>query len=317
MLEPVVPFEPVRRDTLPSDDEWIAQIKWDGVRILTYAENGMVRLFNRKQHERSRQYPELLAFSSYTAATSIILDGEVIALGRDGTPSFHQVMKRDGIRRIDRVPIVRTQMPIAYMVFDILYLNGEWLTNRPFSERMALLNETVKTSDTVQKVEQHDDASTLHAVTKAYGMEGIVLKRPDSPYLIGEKRDFWVKVKHYRDVICVVGGFTTNDSGRVNALLLGLYQDGLLIYVGHAGTGKVSDAEWREVTRTLEVVKLDTCPFADVPRRGSGATSGPPIYVPPKLTVKIQFAEWTEQHTMRQPSIQAFVDFDPQDCVME
>lgn len=316
-MEPLVPFEPVRRDTLPGDDKWTAQIKWDGVRILTYAENETVRLFNRKRHERSRQYPELLNLSSYTRATSIILDGEVIALGSDGKPSFHQVMKRDGIRRLDRIPIVRRQVSVAYMLFDILYLNGEWLTHRSFSERMALLDEVVTASDIVQKVDGHVDAKTLYAVTKEYGMEGVVLKRPDSPYLVGEKRDFWIKVKHYRDVVCVIGGYTTNDSGRVNALLVGLYQDGQLVYVGHAGTGKLSDAEWQDVTKTLGAIRTDVCPFVDVPRRRSGASSAPPIYVDPALTVKIQFAEWTEQHTMRQPSIQAFVDIAPKDCVME
>ncbi|MDB5052920.1 MAG: ligase [Bacilli bacterium] len=95
-LEPVIPFEPIRSNSIPEGSVWIHQIKWDGVRVLTYYDGFKCRLFNRKLNERTNQYPELLDVKSYCHSDSVILDGEIIALGSDGKPSFHEVMRRDG-----------------------------------------------------------------------------------------------------------------------------------------------------------------------------------------------------------------------------
>lgn len=315
MLPPIIPMEPKRSDIIPFGEEWVAQIKWDGVRVLTYFNGTSVRLFNRRLHERTRQYPEVTDLSSYCRARSVILDGEVIALGDDGTPSFHEVMRRDSIRNLDQVPRVQSQVPVTYMVFDVLYYNGRWIHQLPLAERMSILSDILMPTDHVQPVESHDDGVALFEAVKRYGMEGIVVKRTDSTYAIGEKKETWLKVKHYRDLLAVVGGFTLNG-GIVNALLLGLYDPGgNLIYIGHAGTGKLTRAEWRSLTELLQPLTIKDCPFAHKPE--SVSRSSPAYWVRPIVTVRIQYMDYKEGRSLRQPSIQAFLQMDPYMCTTD
>jgi len=307
-LEPVVPFEPVVTDTLPSGEEWIAQIKWDGVRMLAYADGGQSRLFNRRRNERTMQYPEIADIASYCTADSVILDGEIIALV-DGKPSFHQVMKRDSLRSETRVRQIRQAIPVIYMVFDLLYWNGRWLLDHPLRQRQAYLAELIQPNDCVQLVPSYPELQAMDEVAQQHGLEGIVCKDLDSTYVLGGKDRRWLKKKHFRDLIAVVGG-VTHRAGTVNALLLGLYDEtGQLWYIGHAGSGKLTVQDWRELTDIAGQLRINRMPFVNRPERFREAT-----WIQPALTVKIQYLEWTEARTLRHPVIQAFVDTPPSEC---
>jgi bifunctional non-homologous end joining protein LigD len=309
-LDPIIPMEPVSSETIPVGEEWVAQIKWDGVRVLTYYDGQVARLFNRKRRDRTIHYPELTDISKYCGARSVILDGEVIALGPDGKPSFHEIMRRDGIRRMERLALAQRTIPITYMIFDVIFYNGEWVYALPFRERNQILREIVTPKDgSIQLVDSFGDGQSLFEVVKAHGLEGIVMKRLDSPYRIGEKRDLWIKIKNYRDLIAVIGGYTLNG-GIVNSLLLGLYDEqDRFLYIGHAGSGKLSSEEWRALTELLKPLTVKERPFANQPERNTDA-----FWVSPVLTVKIRYIEWTPGHTLRQPSIQALVDVSPKEC---
>lgn len=312
MVKPIVPMEPVSTERIPEGDDWLAQIKWDGVRVLTYFDGQKVRLFNRKKNERTYHYPELTDIKSYCETSSVILDGEVIALGSDGKPDFHTVMKRDGIRKMDRVDQVRRQVPITYMIFDILYLNGAWVNDCPLEERILLLSEIITPSKTTQLVDSVEDAENLYSVMEKHGMEGIVIKRKGSPHLLGQKKDMWLKMKNYLDVVGVVGGFTLRQ-GLINALLLGMYdEEGDLYYVGHTGTGKFPKSKWRELTKELIPQVVKEKPFVNRTGREKEA-----YWVRPEMTVKVQFLKWTADGSLWQPSIQAFVDVPPEQCILE
>ncbi|WP_246042340.1 RNA ligase family protein [Cohnella pontilimi] len=310
-MEPIYPFEPVISDTIPAEPYWRYEIKWDGTRILTYHDEESTKLYNRKQNERTRHYPELLDTPSYCRASSVILDGEVIALAGDGKPSFHEVMRRDLIQKLDRVQEMQRLVPVSYMIFDIVYFNGEWVNSRPLSERLALLQDIVTPNENVQLAAFHHDGDKLFEVMRQQGMEGIVCKDLRSSYSLGGKDDRWKKVKNYGDVIAVIGGFTLSG-GFVNAVLLGQYdQEGKLWYIGHTGTGKLSKAEWRDLTEILTPMRLNKSPFANRPDRHRDA-----YWVTPKLTVKVQYSEWRwqEGRALRQPSIQSFVKTAPEEC---
>ena len=311
-MHPVVPFEPIRTDAIPQGPGWVGQVKWDGVRVLTYWDGHCVKLFNRKKHDRTAHYPELREISAYCQAESVILDGEVIALGPDGKPSFYEVMRRDGLRRMEKVPQVQKAVPVTYMVFDILYLNGEWITDSPLTERQHLLNTVITPNSHVQLVENFPDAQALYQVIEAKGMEGIVIKDLSSRYLINGKDQRWRKKKFYRDIIAVVGGVTLRNN-LVNALLLGLYDEkGRFWYIGHAGTGKLSQNDWRSLTERIRPLMQAEMPFVNKPTRAANA-----VWLRPEITAKIQFAEWVDGHTLRQPSIQGFVDVPARLCVFE
>ncbi|MDK2823485.1 MAG: bifunctional non-ous end joining protein LigD [Clostridia bacterium] len=309
-LKPIIPFEPVSTDTIPSGENWIAQIKWDGVRVLTYYDGHNVKLYNRKINERTDHYPELTKIKSYCKANSVILDGEIIALDSDGRPSFNEIMRRDAIKQMERVKDIRKKVKITYMVFDVVYCNGNWLDEWSLKERNELLTNILIPGEYVQLVSTHHDAITLFNVIKQYQMEGILIKDLNSRYYINGKNDRWQKKKFYRDLVAVVGGVTLR--GRiVNALLLGLYdKKGQLWYIGHAGTGKLKHSDWKKLTERVKPLVTNQRPFINKPQRINKA-----IWLRPELTAKIQFAEWTKGKVLRQPSIQAFVELSPEECI--
>lgn len=302
-MRPLIPMEPLPSETIPAGAGWIAQVKWDGVRILTYYDGRHVRLYNRRLHERTAHYPEIANLRAYCDAQSVILDGEVIALGEDGKPSFHQVMRRDGLRRLENVAERQKQVPVTYMIFDILYHNGSWLHRRPLAERMKRLAETIQPGEQQLVVPSYPDGRSLWQAVKQQGLEGIVMKRTDAPYYIGEKTGVWLKIKNYRDLFAVIGGFTVKD-GQVNAVLLGMYDErGRLVYIGHCGPGKLTQPEWRELAEQLKHSLVEQPPFAGMPARAAAVH-----WVKPARAVKVKYLEWTSGRTLRQPTIQAIVD---------
>jgi bifunctional non-homologous end joining protein LigD len=308
VLQPVIPFEPIRTDTFPEGTQWVAQVKWDGVRILAYLDNGRSALYNRRLHERTQQYPELADVASYARAQSVILDGEVIALC-DGRPSFYQVMRRDGVRRLDRIPSLVREVPVHYMVFDILYCNGRWLLDEPLRVRQQVLAEVLAPHPFVLSVDNETDARALFQAVCEQQMEGIVLKDLSSRYVIGGKDGRWRKKKWYRDKVAVIGGCTLRRADRVNSVLLGLYDEaGRLWYIGHAGTGRLPEEGWSALTREILASQRGTSPFVNL------AKAPEAIWVEPKVAVRVAYAEWVQGHTLRQASIQARVAMSPNQC---
>lgn len=310
-MKPIIPFEPIRSDTIPTGDQWIYEVKWDGTRILTYFDGENTELFNRKKRNRTYHYPELINTPSYCKSNSVILDGEVIALAEDGKPSFHQTMRRDLIKKLERVKEVQKIVPITYMIFDILFYNGQWVNNKPLKERKQLLSDIIEPNNNIQLVSPHDDGGALFNAIEQQEMEGILCKDAESTYSIEGKDDRWVKVKNYGDTIAVIGGFTLNG-GIVNAVLIGQYnKQGSLHYIGHTGTGRLSKEDWRSLTKLLTPTVIKERPFVNKPERHNDAT-----WVIPKLTVKVQYSEWRwkEGRSLRQPSIQSFVDTPPEEC---
>ncbi|MCQ2008592.1 DNA ligase [Sporolactobacillus sp. STSJ-5] len=311
-LQPIVPFEPIRETEIPTGVNWIHQVKWDGIRILTYYDGHELRLFNRRKNERTKNYPELDIIRQNTKANSFILDGEVIALDSHGKPSFHEVMKRDSVHNQSRIPMLMHAVPVFYMVFDLIFCNGEWVNERSLCERIELLKKWLPVSDQVQLVPMFKDGESLFASVKARHMEGIVSKEQNSTYLINGKNENWRKIKVTRDLIAIVGG-VTKRSGTVNALLLGLYDSGRhFVYIGHVGTGKLTEEDWKLVTVLANRLRREENPFVNRVDRSAEAQ-----WMQPQLTVKVAFQEWTASGVLRQPSIQAFVHVSPEQCRIE
>lgn len=308
--KPLAPMEPKLTTTIPSGDEWIAEVKWDGVRVLLFDDGSIVNLYNRKGRERTNHYPEIVNTTSYSAAKSIILDGEVIALSSDGKPDFHQVMRRDGIRKMERVALVQPVVPVLYMVFDVLFHDGAWCTDEPWQSRHERLQYILQPHPHVHLVTANENGQAVYDAVVHQGMEGIVLKNIHSPYRIGGKTNEWLKYKNYLDFIGVIGGFTL-DGPVANALLIGLYKDGEFQFVGHVGTGRLTKNEWLQLTRHLKRLEQTACPFVQRPVRSSAVH-----WVAPQITIKIQYMEWQRHQLVRQPCIVGLPQVPPSSCVL-
>lgn len=310
-LTPVIPFEPISTEALPESGDWVAQIKWDGVRMLTYFDGNEVRLINRRLNDRTMQYPEIANISSYCNAKSVILDGEIIAL-KDGKPSFHEIMRRDGVRNSKNIPQLLKTVPVVYMIFDILFHDGQWVIDRSLQQRQQLLSKVISTSERIQLVPNHSDPASLYAVMEQHEMEGIVIKDLNSKYQVNGKDKRWMKKKIIHDLVAVVGGVTKRGN-LVNAVMLGLYDDaGELWYIGHAGTGKLTQSDWRSLTEVTDKMTLEKRPFINTPERSKEA-----IWIQPRITVKINYMAWTRDRNLRQPSIQSIVSISPEECTFK
>ncbi|KAA8747258.1 MULTISPECIES: RNA ligase family protein [Paenibacillus] len=310
MFKPLIPFEPISRDTLPTGPQWIAQVKWDGVRMLAYEDGHELRLVNRRLHDRTAQYPELVTPRNLCSGSSYILDGEVIALDPDtGKPSFYHVLRRDRMSRPEGIAQAIHQIPVTYMVFDILFYEGKWVTDQPLADRQRLLHEVLNTAPHVQEVTNTLDAASLLTVMRQHQMEGIVCKDLTSSYGIQGKDQRWQKVKIMHDVYAMIGGVTYR-SGIVNAVAVGVYDGPDFVYIGHVGTGKLNSNTWRELTHQVEPLIRQDRPFNNVPERSAETT-----WVEPRIGVKVQYMELTHHNTLRHPSIQTFAEVTREDCL--
>jgi bifunctional non-homologous end joining protein LigD len=305
---PIIPFEPISTDELPMGNHFTSQIKWDGVRMLLYFDGSMTKLINRRANDRTLQYPELTNPKVYCSANSVILDGEIIALSH-GKPSFYEIMRRDSARKSSTVTQTMRQVPITYMVFDILYFDGNWLTHLSLRERQTVLEKIIRPNQQVQIVTNHMDIEALFKVVEQHELEGIIIKDLNSSYLINGKDRRWLKKKIFKDIYAVVSGVTYRDK-IVNSLLLGLYDDqDQLWYIGHAGTGKLTIKDWQNVTDLVQNIKTKERPFINEPERSKDA-----VWLKPQLVVKVNFLEWTSNNTLRHPSIQSFINIDLKVC---
>lgn len=303
-------MEPNSRREIMGGNDYVYQVKWDGVRMLAYVEDDQVRLINKRLHLRTVQYPELQQLPRLLSGHSAILDGEIIVL-KDGKPSFPSVMRRDQCSAVKTISCRRRHLPINYMVFDLLFLDKRNLSPAPFSERHELLAQTLDfSSPLVQLVENFSEGKSLFEAVKANEMEGVVAKRKSSLYLPGKNHRDWFKIKYRRSLNCVIGGYTMSRQ-QVNSLLLGLFQGEQLIYIGKAGSG-LSENIRQTLSESLPAfIVPDSC-FS----RHSSPSIPSAIFTQPRLTVRVEFAEWTEHMQLRSPVIKEFLAIEPEKCTL-
>jgi len=303
----IQPMEPVPHKEPFNSPDHLFQVKWDGVRMLAFINNGTVRLQNRRLHERTLQYPEMQLLPRVLSAFNAILDGEMVVF-HQGKPSFPLVIKRDFATRDKQIAGLMELVPVTYMLFDILYINGRNITALPLVERQSILAESITPCTQVLVTDNFTEGKALFTAVREQGLEGIVAKAKHSPYLPGKKHSQWLKIKYRPRRLCVVGGYTKRGK-VVNTLLLGAYDQGKLRYLGRVGSG-LTQEEWQVITGFLEDLRREKPPFANPPLTRKAVY----YWVVPALTVLVEFTEWTEEIRLRQPVIVGFSSEHPEQC---
>jgi bifunctional non-homologous end joining protein LigD len=294
-------IEPMLAKTgpLPRDDHrWAYEIKWDGVRAIGYVDGGRLRLASRNGRDITPRYPELRELGRALAGHEAVLDGEVVAFDADGRPSFQRLQGRMHLTSDHVVRRLAQSEPVAYVLFDLLWLDGHSLLALPYSERRERLLALGLSGPTWQTPASHvgDGAAMLEA-SRARGLEGIIAKRLDSPYTPGRRPGTWVKVKNVRATEVVIGGWLEGEgrrSGRLGALVVGYYEDGALRYAGRVGTG-FDEAELNRLGGLLAPLARADSPFEG--RQPPRETH----FVEPELVAAVNYGEWTQAHTLRHP----------------
>jgi bifunctional non-homologous end joining protein LigD len=285
----------------PLDDpDLVYEPKYDGIRaIAEVAPPGRVRLWSRLGNEKTAQFPEVagaLARWARRRKAPVVLDGEIVALDANGEPTGFQQLQR-------RVHLTAGRVeggPVAYIAFDLLRDGNIDLRDRPLVERRAALERLLRqTGSPILRLSEiaRGDGRQLYRRALDSGWEGLIAKHGQSVYKSGKRTPDWRKLKIVQEQEFVVGGWTEPRQTRAyfGALLLGVYEDGALVYVGHTGTG----FNERELARVMSVLKpLETAgsPFRDRPR-----TNERPHWVRPALVAQIKFTEWTADGKLRHP----------------
>jgi bifunctional non-homologous end joining protein LigD len=299
MPERIVPML-ARLTQMPARDEgWAWEVKWDGVRAIAYARPGRLRLESRNLNEITAQYPEVRGLRGALGAREAVLDGELVAFDPEGRPSFERLQQR---MHLTSESVIRRRMksqPVAYMVFDLLYLDGRTLMQEPYTERRELLEQLELEGEhwSTPGYSVGNGRALLDA-TRERGLEGLIGKRLDSRYEPGRRPGTWIKVKNTAGQELVIGGWLPGKGrrrDRIGALLVGYYDDGELRYAGKVGTG-FSDDDLVRLAERLRPLERDSSPFSGrQPERGA-------IFVEPELVAEIVFTEWTRSGTLRHPS---------------
>jgi len=302
VMEPILLPEPF------DSEEFFFQVKWDGVRMLAVINDGKVRLINKHWRDKTAQYPEMQQLAEHLKVKSAVLDGEVVVL-KDGKPSFPSVMSRDQTSNTQNIKYIQNILPINYMVFDLLYLNGKDLRYEAIETRQSYLDDLVFNRNYLHRVESFPNGKSLFASVEAMGMEGIVAKKKGTPYTPGKHHNDWLKVKCRRTQLCLLGGYTLRGN-LINSLLLGAFRNDKLIYIGRAATGLTS-AQQEFLSTQLPLLQVQESPFVNIPSRKKGY-----YFVKPQIGMRVDFLEWTEDMSLRHPVIKEFIDFNPKDCTI-
>ena len=312
----IPPMLATSADTPFDSPAFTFEAKWDGVRTLAFVDGGLVRLQTRNLLDCTKQYPEVDALAgALTGAYHAIVDGEIVALDEKGVPSFQRLQPRMHQRDEAAVRRLRKSTPVVYEAFDLLYQDGEDLRSLPLRERRRRLEAALTPMGPIRLSEGFaGTGKALFSAVQEQGLEGIVAKRLDAPYVSGRSAA-WIKVKAQRTLECVIGGWTAGQGGRrstLGALVVGVYRDGRLEPVGSVGTG-FDDRTLRDLLVTLREHESPAMPFVTPPR-----ITGPAKWCLPELVCEVQYTELTTDGTLRHPTYRGLrADIDPRDCTGE
>lgn len=270
-------------DGPPRDDEnWTYELKYDGFRAVAAIVDGQVTMLSRNELDLAPRFPRIHEALGRMKAKEIVVDGEIVVLDEKGAPRFQLLQQGSGKER--------------FIIFDVLWLDGEDLRKRPYSERRKVLNKLKPPANVfiAQTLAMNGAEALKHA--SSTGWEGIIAKRTTSIYEPRRSKE-WLKVKAQNQQELVIVGWQPSSASDsdIGSLHLAVFDDGGLRYAGKVGTG--FSAKLRTSLRA-ELAK-DEVPkplVKDAPRIRTAH------WVKPRLVAQVSFTEWTSDHRLRHPS---------------
>ncbi len=290
MPHEVKPMLAKLKETPFDSPEWIFEIKWDGYRAIAEINKGNVKLYSRNLISFNNKYTSIVE-TLQSFRNDVVLDGEIVVLNDDGTSSFQMLQQYDE----------NPSPNLCYCVFDILFLDGRDLRNLSLLERKEILKDVLPDLPNL-KYSDHivNEGIRFFKLAKENKLEGIMAKRADSVYRLGSRSDQWIKLKIINTQEAIICGFTAPRNSRkgFGALILGAYEKGRLVYIGHTGGG-FTEALLASTLKIMKPLIQKESPF-DVKVK----TNEKVTWIKPKLVCEIAFSEWTSEGSMRQPIFQ-------------
>jgi bifunctional non-homologous end joining protein LigD len=306
---------------LPATDTgWAYEMKWDGLRALAFVNGDQARLTSRTARDITFVYPELAGLATAVGADQAVLDGEIVVLTGDSRPDFEALQQRMNISTAAQAKALAPQVPVSYLAFDLLWLNGRPLLDEPYTRRRELLDSLSLDGRRWQVPPAFigENAADIQAVSRQQHLEGVMAKRLGSRYEPGRRTTAWRKIKNVRRQEVVIGGWKPGEGGRagwIGSLLVGVHdEDGALVYSGHVGTG-FTQQTLRMLGERLAPLHRDASPFAHtIPAEDARFAR----WVEPELVAEVEFADWTKSGRLRAPAYKGLRnDKDPVEVIRE
>jgi len=288
----------------PAHGDWAYELKFDGYRALALKSGDSVQLLSGNGKDFAKRFPEIMEAIAGLAVRSAVLDGEIVALDKEGRSSF---------QLLQALELGEKRPPLAYYVFDLLRHDGADLTGQPLAARRKQLSTILRNAAEPirESAEIRGDPQKLLAEVRKRGLEGLIGKRRDSIYEPGRRSPAWIKLKCVAEQELVIGGYTPPEGSRSHfgALLTGYYQGKSFLFAGKVGTG-FNAALLKSLHAAMDKIKRKTCPFKNLPERKQGRWSQEITpremklctWVEPKLVCQVRFTEWTQEGKLRHPS---------------
>ncbi|MEJ7768569.1 MAG: DNA ligase D [Chitinophagaceae bacterium] len=287
----------------PFDDPgWQYEVKWDGYRALAFINKGEVELLSRNNKSFNDKFYSIRN-TLKTWKINAVLDGEILVLNEKGVSNFGNLQnwrsEADG--------------ELVFYVFDLIWFDGKNLMGLPLNHRQSILKDIMPTDDDSIRLSKVFVASGKDFFEAAgeMGLEGIIAKKQDSTYSADFRSREWLKIKVNKRQEVIIAGFTKNEDTvkQFSSLLLAVYQDGNLQYVGKVGTG-FTDKLQKEMMAKFKPLITDKSPFAEIPdvNKPSRFRPNPPkakaTWLKPELVCEVAFSEVTSDGVFRHPSFQ-------------
>ena len=281
---------------------WLYEIKWDGYRAVAMCNKSEVNIISRNNKSfNDKFYPVLEAVKQWGIYG--VVDGEIAVVNDKGISNFGSLQnwrsEADG--------------ELIYYVFDLLWLDGHDLTELPLIRRRELLQQRLPKEDGIIRMSENFSSSATEFLeaARSMGLEGIIAKKENSTYHMGDRSRDWLKIKVNKRHEVVIGGFTRNEGSpkTFSALLVGVHENGKLEYTGKIGTG-FSDKLQKEMMTKFKPLITDKVPFTSTPdvNKPSRFRPDPPhatvTWLKPELVCEVSYAEITSDGVMRHPSFE-------------
>ncbi len=271
-----------------NDPQWIYELKWDGYRMIANIKDGRADLSSRNGISFNSKFSRLKR-DLEQIPHNVILDGEVVIVDKKGVPDFQKLQNYDE----------QTLGELRFYVFDILYLNGISTLDLPLLERKSLIEEVIEgTYHTFYCDHMEGMGSTFYKRAIDAGMEGVIAKKANSKYSPGYRSENWLKIKAVQSTESIICGYTDSESGGsvFGSLILGMYQDEKLTYIGNCGSG-FSAAEQKKLLSKFKKLESAESPFI----KKTNLKGRTPHWLKPELICEVHFTEWTKTGSLRHP----------------
>lgn len=296
LTAPIDPMLSESSSKIPGDD-YIYEVKWDGIRTLVSLDEDVIRIHTRNQNEVSRQFPELQIPAKAFRASNGLFDAEIVCLDEQGRPEFKRVINRLMTSDEAAIQTLSKTNPVYCYLFDCLYLDGRPLVKEPLLKRKEWLKDSIRRGTPYRISEYLEDGKALFEAAKEHNLEGIMAKKKDSLYFPGRRTNFWIKIKVRQSADCLVIGYTRGKGDRrqyFGALhLAGETEDGLK-YRGKVGTG-FNDTTMAEISGQLSEI-----PETGKPIPNKVLDEGNTTWIEPRLVVEVTYASLTPDEIFRE-----------------